>query len=332
MRSPFRVAFLGRGEVGYRVLSRLLADRRLTVPVIFTCRHSPEVGRSRAEFEALAERHGVPCHRTSRIDRPKWVKVLREASIDLAVAMLWVRTVGEEAIATSRLGFLNVHGGMLPRYRGNACQTWAMLNGETEVGVTVHLMDAGKLDSGPIVLQEALPIDDKTRMAPLLRRIADRGVEMVVRAVELLRTGAARPVRQDHDAALYCYPRLPRDGEIDWRRPAGEVHRLMRAAGPPYPGAYTFFADVMDHGTVKKMVVLAARVEDHPGDFCAVPGHLIWLDGRSRCAVVCGDQRLLVLERVAIDGETVDPAKFFRTVRQRFGLDTETLLEQIRSR
>jgi methionyl-tRNA formyltransferase len=326
----FRVAFLGRGELGARVLEALLTNTQIEVPVVFTCRSSPEVGFDESHFERIAEQNGIPFFQSNNINKPEWISLLSRFKPDLAVAMLWVNTIGDEVIRTSRLGFLNCHGGMLPRYRGNACSNWAILNGEKEVGLTIHLMEPGKLDSGPIVIQDKIPISDTTTIRELTDTFTERGAELVIEAVELMRTGTAELRPQDESRSLYCYPRLPRDGEIDWNKSAADVLTLIRAAGDPYPGAYSYFADVRDHRRLKKLVIDKASIETHPGDFCAVPGHLLKLAAGSRRAVVCGDMKLLVLERVRVDGASVDPAEFFRSVRQRLGLDTEILLAEVK--
>src|SRR5947207_4018340 len=134
----FRVAFLGRGNLGHKVLSNLVEDTNIDVPVVFTCRGDAEVGADERRFETIAKEREVPFFKTHNINRSEWVEVLAEIKPDLAVAMLWINTIGQDVIRTSRLGFLNCHGGLLPRYRGNACLNWAILNGEKEIGVTVH--------------------------------------------------------------------------------------------------------------------------------------------------------------------------------------------------
>lgn len=326
----FRVAFLGRGVLGYRVLTSLLNNNEIEVCVIFTCRATPEVEFDESHFEDIASEKGIPLYRTNNINKPEWVDVLSRVNADLGVAMLWVNTIGDQIIQTARLGFLNCHGGLLPRYRGNACSNWALLNGETEQGVTVHLMEPGKLDSGPVILQEKIPISDETTIKVLMDYIMDRGAHLVIEAVDLMRTGRAQPKPQDEGNALYCYPRLPRDGEIDWNKSARDILALIRAAGDPYPGAYSYFADVLNNHQIRKLVIDEASVGEHSVDFCAVPGHLLKLDNGSKRGVVCGDKKLLMLHRIRIDDRREEPQIFFRSVRQRFGLDTETLLNEMR--
>ena len=329
INSRFRVAFFGRGELGYRVLSQLLDTPTLTVSVIITCSHTTEVGQGEINFKGIAQKYNIPFYKTNNINKSAWIKILNDCQIDLAVALLWVNTIQAEVIQTSRHGFLNLHGGLLPKYRGNPCQTWAILNGEPYTGVTVHLMEPGKLDSGDIILQEKIPISEKSTVKELIDTISDRGVHLMLKAVELVRTGQANPQSQDESLALYCYPRLPRDGEIDWTKPSQEILTLIRAAGKPYSGAYSYFADMRDNNKIKKLTIWNAALEENTINFCAVPGHLIKVDNGLKRAIVCGDKKLLVLLDIDIDGNLVNPHDFFHTVRQRFGLDTGTLIKTI---
>ena len=322
---PYRVGFLGRGSLGYQVLSDLLRDPNVHVPVIFTCAHSPEVGESEASFKRAAAEKNIPFYATNNINKQEWIDILRDGELDLAVAMLWVNTISAPVIETAKAGFLNLHGGKLPKYRGNACSTWAILNGESEIGVTAHLMEPGRLDSGPMVLQELIPVAPDALVSELIDEVNRRGARMVIDAVRLLRLGRARPVEQNEDQALRCYPRLPRDGEIDWNKSANSILTLIRAAGRPYPGAFSFFPDVFDKGRIKKLTIWGARVTEHPTDFCAVPGHIL-LDLDEEVAVACGDGKLLILEEIQIDGVAFEPREALRSARQRLGIDTETLI------
>ncbi len=107
----------------------------------------------------LAREHGVPMHKIDDLNAPEAVDILRGADADLGVGISWLHMLDEEVIGSTRAGILNIHGGLLPMYRGNACGNWAILNSESRMGVTVHLMAPGELDSGPIVRQSELPIE-----------------------------------------------------------------------------------------------------------------------------------------------------------------------------
>lgn len=323
----FRVGFLGRGKLGLEVLEGLLANPNITVPVIVSCGATPEVEDNAGRMAALAAEIGAEYFHTDRINKPEYRDRLAAHELDLAVAMLWLHTIDDSIINTARLGFVNCHGGHLPEYRGNACANWAILNGEPYIGTCAHLMAPGVLDNGPVILRDGVKIGPDSYIGDLVGELEEKGKALVLASVEAFRTGSAQPEPQDETRASYCFPRIPADGDIDWTRPAEKVHALIRAASRPYPGAYSWFADVRAGGAVRKLTIWRAHVEDHPiPTIYAVPGHLIRLERGAKWGVACGDGRLLILDEIAIDGAAVDPAKRFKTVRQRLGLDVQSQL------
>ncbi len=320
----FRVVFLGRGRVGMNILEGLIHEPGVELTGVFTCRATPEVGFTEDDFAGVAAQHGVEFFFTNNLNTPSAVDDLSRLDADLGVTVSWVHTIASDPIATARHGFINAHGGLLPTYRGNACQAWAILNGEYEIGVTCHLMEPGRLDSGPIILQERVPLNPDTTVGDLYHQAETISSRLILEAVRLFTAGKVAPQEQNEAEASYCYPRLPRDGELDWNASSDEVMLLIRAAGRPYPGAYSFFADVMDEHRVKKMTVLEAHTEEHPlKEFYAVPGHLLKLDGGAKWAVATGDKKLVVLDAIEIDGHPREPSTYFRSVRQRMGLDLQ---------
>ena len=322
----FRVGFLGRGSLGLRVLEDLLAHRGIEVPVIVSCGATPEVEDTSSEMQAMAANRGIDYFTANQINKPEWAARLTRYHLDLAVAMLWLHTLDEHILATARIGFLNCHGGHLPKYRGNACANWAILNGEPFIGATTHLMEPNSLDSGPVLHQDIAPITPETTIGKLIGELEEKGRRLVLQSVEALRTGTVVPKPQNVEEASYCYPRIPRDGEIDWGREALAIDRLIRASGKPYPGAYSWFMDHRSGGTIRKLTVWRAHIQRHPlNEHYAVPGHVLRHQGGAKCAIACGDRMLLVLDEIEIDGIAIEPAAAFRTVRQRLGLDLSLL-------
>ena len=326
-----RVAFLGRGRLGMRVLDGLLRLEGIDVPLVGTCRHSREVGLGPESFEAVAGTQGIP-FRHIRGAGTDLTEALRDAKADLAVAMLWVTTIRADAIATVPHGVLNVHGGMLPRYRGNASQTWAILNREREIGVTCHLMEPDRLDSGPVIAQSSLPLTETSTIGDVFDAVEAVAADLVIEAVKQFHDGSVIPRPQNESEASFGYPRLPRDGQIDWKTPARDIDALIRGAGEPYPGAYSWFSDALDNGAVKKLTIWRAHVEPAPfPEIYAVPGHLLRL-GDGKWAVACGDLEVLVLDDVSVDETRGEPGSFFRSVRQRLGLAVDDSLAELLAR
>lgn len=328
-----RIAFFGRGRLGMTVLRELLVSPMVELKLVVSCAPTPEVEFTQSDFSELASTNGIEFHATNQINNEYFENLLRNLQIDLAVAMLWLYTISENIISTARLGFVNLHGGALPKYRGNACQTWAILNNEDSIGVTCHLMKGGVLDSGPIIKQEKIKIISGQKVGELIEKVNEVGARLVLQSVEALINDTLEVVLQSEAAASYCYPRLPRDGEINWDKPAVEVERLIRAVGRPYPGAYSWFNDVKDNQKIKKLTIFSARVVAHPLDvFYAVCGHMIKLNNGENWGVVCGDKSIILLDEIHVDGHLVFAADFFSSVRQRLGIDTNSLLAKLLER
>ncbi|RKX26479.1 MAG: hypothetical protein DRP45_03420 [Candidatus Zixiibacteriota bacterium] len=326
-----RVLFLGRGELGLSVLQRLLAEE-FEVPVIVTCGHTPEVGGSPKAFKKLAADYGIDYFHTNKINTPEWAKRLQAYNADIGVALLWLYIIKEPIIRTTKHGLLNFHAGDLPKYRGNACINWAILEGEKQIGFSVHLMEPGKLDSGPVVVKDYFALTPETTVGNITKAYLSRGVDMIVEAVGKFALGKAELQSQDEDSALYCYPRLPRDGEIDWNQTSDRIHALIRSASRPFPGAYTYYRDPKRVDRLKKLTIWRTHIEDHSIDFLSQSGHLIKLENGNKWAAATSDGKLLVLDEIEIDDVTVSPAAAFGSIRIRLGIDVSSEIADLRER
>lgn len=313
-----RVGFIGRGRLGYRVLSALL-DSGNEIVFAVTCSDTPDVGEARTHIENIAKIAGIRYSHIPTLRGTLARSFISAASPDLIVAIQWRHTLDEEITSIPKIGILNVHGGLLPEFRGNACQSWAILSGSSQVGLTAHLMQPGRLDSGPILRQTSLSIEESETVGDIRQRLDTEAVSMVISCVQLLTNEPEfRGSPQDETNASYCYPRLPLDGEIDWDLPAIEVSRLIRAASHPYPGAYSWFTR---EGVLCKLVIFRAEVQPPPyPSVYVVPGHVIHLPG-GRIGVATGDARLIVPLEAEVDGLRLDSKMHFSGVRNRLGLD-----------
>lgn len=306
-----RVGIIGRTEILYDTALRLRTAGH-QVAFILTTREAPEYTRTAADFRDLAAQWNVAFAQGSRL--AEHAALLRDAAADIAVSMNFTAIIPQAVIDWFPLGILNIHGGDLPRYRGNACQAWAILNGEARIGLCVHRMIGGELDSGDIVARDYLPIDLRTKVTAVWEWMRRQAPTLVVEALE--RLGAdPRYVLQRQPSepglALRCYPRRPEDGRIDWRRPAEDVLRLVNASNRPYAGAFCVFED-------QRMTVWDAELVDDGEVFCAVPGQVTAI-GADHVEVACGRGKLRLLS-VQVDGGTeVAPARHITSLRRRLG-------------
>lgn len=328
MKDNFRVGFLGRGELGYSVLKGMLKDSEIKVPIIISCDSSPEVKYDTDDFQLIAKNHGIPFYRSNNINDTKYINILKDMNLDLVVAMLWLNTISSEVIITSKNGFLNCHSGLLPKYRGNACANWAIINEEKEFGITTHFMEGGELDNGPIIIQKTRPINNSTTINDLMSDFNKIGKELVLESIELIKKGNLEITIQKDEEASYCYPRLPFDGEINWDNSSKEIDLQIRSSGKPYPGAYTFFSDKKDNDEIKKIIIHKAHIKSHPlKNYYAKNGHLLRLKNGKSWGVVTGDKKLIILEEIEINNKIYSPNEYFTSVRYRLGLNNTILFD-----
>ena len=321
--NKFRVAFLGRGKLGMNVLNGLLANSNIEVPVIITCSSSPELNFDESQFETLAQSRDIPLYKTNYINNAKYFSILESYQVDLAVAMLWLHKINHKIISTSKLGFINSHSGLLPKYRGNACGNWSILNGENTFGITTHFMKPNELDNGEIINQTSVPISIGTTVTQLTNAFQQKGADLVLEAVDQIYNGKLKTIEQVEEYSSYCYPRIPEDGYIDWNQTDDDILMLIRATTHPYPGAYTYFKHYKTGHLHKMVIYKLSKINAPYSKFYSQNGHLIRLHDEKSMAVCCGNKKLLKLEEIMIDQVDVDPYQYFKSVRQRLGIRIE---------
>lgn len=304
-----RIAIIGRSEILHETAERL--DRAgHEIALIVSAKEAPEYEVSAEDFRSLSERLSCPFIRTARIGEHE--QTLRGLPpIDAAVSVNYPGIISSEIIGCFRLGILNAHGGDLPRYRGNACQAWAILNGEERVGLCIHKMVGGELDSGDIIARDYHPIAATTNVTMLWAWMRQRIPQLFEQAIEAL---SADPdfvlERQSADPsdALRCYPRRPEDGRIDWSRGAVEVLRLINASASPYAGAFCEMEG-------ERLIVWEAEPVEDGENFLAVPGQVTSIgDGWIRVATGSGKVQLNLVET---RGAKAPPAAFIQSIRAR---------------
>jgi methionyl-tRNA formyltransferase len=227
-------------DVGCRCLSALLAAG-VHVPLVVTHRDSPTENIWFASVEALARGAGIEVATPDDPNEPAFVAKLAALAPDFLFSFYYRQMLSPAVLATARRGAFNMHGSLLPKYRGRVPVNWAVLHGERETGATLHEMVA-RPDAGGIVGQEAVPIGDNDTAGEVFVRVTQAAGRVMERVLPGLLAGTATPRPQDLARGSYFGGRKPEDGRIDWSRSAWEVHNLVRAVAPPYPGAFTGLA------------------------------------------------------------------------------------------
>jgi methionyl-tRNA formyltransferase len=238
---PLRVVFLGTPLFAVPTLEAMVR-RGYEVAAAITQPDRPR-GRGRnavaPPVKAAAARLGLPVFQPERVRRPEAVELLRNLAPDAMVVVGYGQIVPQSIIDIPRLGILNVHASLLPKYRGAAPIQWAIARGETRTGVTIMRIDAG-LDTGDVLLTEETAVLSEENAIELGERLAAMGASLLVNALDKWAAGEIVPEKQDNSQATYAPILKKEDGRIDWRSPAAAIHNRVRGF-QPWPGAHTGF-------------------------------------------------------------------------------------------
>lgn len=302
------VAIIGRSEILYDTAC-LLHDQGHEVVLIITAREAPEYTRTSEDFLNLAEKFGIVCLQTPRIN--KATQEIRNSRADIGISVNYSGIISQEVIDLFPYGILNAHGGDLPRYRGNACQAWAILNGEERVGLCIHKMVGGELDSGDIIARDYYPINIYTKIEEVLDWMKQRSQELFLEAIDKMETDPTYVLEtqsKDPADALRCYPRKPVDGRIDWAKPAAAVLRLINACNKPYAGAFCDYEG-------EKLIIWDAELVEDQENFLAVPGQITRI-GDGFVEVATGQDKLRI-NQVEYKEKIITPNKIINSIRTR---------------
>lgn len=321
-----RVAAFGRTHWLYDAIEAVSA-RGHEIVLVGTTAAAPEYQRTEDDFRRLAERLDCPLFVNARLGDPPVRALLASCGADVAISVNWPTLVPASVRTLFPHGVLNGHSGALPRYRGNACPNWAILAGESTVGVTVHQM-ADELDAGDILVQEHIPVGPDDYIADVYGEIERRFPRMFADAIDGLAAGTLTPQPQSTDPAdaLRCYPRKPVDGLIDWRDSADAIARRVRASAEPFAGAYSWYEG-------QRLRIWRARAVSEPCPSLGVPGQVTRIDRvRGVVGVLCGHGELELQQVELANGGRVAPAAIVRSTRDRLGRDVEEELAALRER
>lgn len=293
-----RLVYLGTPEFAVPTLERIVEAGHEVASVIT----QPDRPRGRGQNPGMppvkeaAIRLNLPVFQPERIRRPEGLEHLRAIGCDAMVIVGYGQIIPQSVIDLAPLGIINVHGSLLPKYRGAAPIQWAVRNGEIRTGVTTMRIDAG-LDTGDMLLKAETEIAPEETAIELGRRLAPMGADLLVETLAGLASGAIVPEKQDNAAATYAPILKKEDGRIDWRQPAHSIHAQTRGF-QPWPGAFTTFRGQTLH-------IWRAHVTQF--DAAADPGTIV---SRKPLSIACGEGQLELVE-VQLEGRKRIPAADF---------------------
>ena len=291
-----RAVVFAYSEVGVRCVRELLAQG-IEIPLLFTHADDPGEGQWFGSVRTLAEVHGLRVVTPDSPNTAEWIAQGRAANPDFLFSFYYRHMLDKAWLEVARRGALNIHGSLLPKYRGRAPVHWAILKGESVTGASLHYM-LEKPDAGALVDQQTVSILENDTALDVSFKVAEAAEQVLRRSLPGLIAGNAPAQALDLSKGSYFGRRRPEDGRIDWTGTARSVHDLVRAVAPPFPGAFT---DV--NGC--RLAILETRLDAQPVKYAGQTPCMYAADGQWYAD--CTDGRRLLIVRLAIDGATVAP-------------------------
>ena len=282
-------------EVGARCLQALL-DGGVDVQLVITHTDDPNERIWFTSVAELAAKAGIPVITPESASEPDVLARITAINPDYIFSFYYRQMIPMSVLNLARIAPLNMHGSLLPKYRGRVPINWAVLHGETETGATLHVM-AEKPDAGDIVAQQAVPIGPHETAGEVFANVTAAAAETLKSVLPQLLKGDVPRRPNNLSEGSYFGGRKPEDGRIHWQQTAQQVYNLIRAVAPPYPGAFT---DIQTTSGIQRITVNAARPLDTP--FELKPG-IYRID--SKVIGVCGDK--MAVELTDFTPTTFDP-------------------------
>ncbi len=295
-----RIVFMGTPHFAVPALQKLI-ERRADLIGVVTQPDRP-VGRGQhlkpSPIKELSRAHNLPIFQPTKVKDPDFIDVFLKLHPDLVVVVAYGQIIPRQLLDIPTCGFINVHSSLLPAYRGAAPINRALINGETQTGVTIMRLDEG-MDTGDIIIQEAVSILPEDDAATLHDRLARHGAQLLSKTLDMLKTGGWHPVPQDHHKATYAPMLKKEDGLINWTEDAARIANKIRGM-TPWPGCFTYCGDKLLK--IHRAEVLEKQVQCSPGTI---------IESSRQGIEVATGRGVLVLKNVQLEGKKKMSAEAF---------------------
>lgn len=298
-----RIVFMGTPDFSVPTLESLIGSRHEVVAVV-TQPDKPKGRGHEVQMSPVKEaalKAGIPVYQPAKAREASFVEAMRQLAPDVAVVIAFGQILSGELLRVPRYGCVNIHASLLPRYRGAAPIQWAVINGDTETGITTMMMDEG-MDTGDMLEKTVVPLTGQETGGSLFDQLSLLGGELILSTLDKLEAGTLVPIPQDQEEATYVKKISKSLGEINWGRDAASIERLIRGLDP-WPSAYTYL-----DGKMLKLWKAAVLPPDEDG---AVPGQVLEAgDGGLKIQTGHGVLQILSLQ---LEGrKRMDTAAFLR--------------------
>jgi methionyl-tRNA formyltransferase len=307
MKMPYRIVFMGTPDFAVPALDALHSAGHDIVLVVT----QPDRPRGRGrKIEAppvkkTALKLGLPVIQPPTLRDEDTKQALQATAADFFIVVAFGHLLRESVLNMPKLGCINVHASLLPKYRGPAPIQWAVINGEPETGVTTMLMDKG-LDTGDMLISASEAVAPSDTAGSLHDRLSLKGADLVVRTLAVFADGSIQRTPQNHSAATYAPLLKKNDGHIDWRKPAVKLGSFIRGM-TPWPGAFTYWKN-------NRLKIFRSEPTE-AGTGAAPPGTVLESAVTGRLVVATGDQALAILELQNASGSRLPVTEFLRGFR-----------------
>ena len=261
---------------------KALTEAGYDVQAVFTHTDDPGENNFFSSVARLGAELDLPVYAPEDVNHPLWVDRIRALQPDVIFSFYYRHMLSDEILSLAPQGGFNLHGSLLPRYRGRAPVNWALVNGETETGATLHKM-VKRPDAGDIVGQQKVAIADSDTALTLHKKVLEAAQIVLKEQLPKLKNGTATFTKQDESQASYFGRRTAADGEILWHKSAKEINNLVRAVTEPYPGAFSYLGQ-------RQLIVWRSRVLDTQHD--KQPGTVL---STSPLVIACGEGALEIV-------------------------------------
>ena len=287
-----KAVFMGTPDFAVGTLEELIHSRH-EVAAVVTQPDKPK-GRGKAmqfpPVKEVAVRENIPVYQPRRVRDPEFIKILKEIDPDVIVVVAFGQIIPQEIIDLPKYGCINVHGSILPKYRGAAPIQWAVIDGEKESGVTTMQMDAG-LDTGDMLLKTIIPLEKEETGGSLFEKLSTAGAKLLIETLEKLEEGSIVPEKQGESPTPYAKMLTKEMGDLDWKKDAVLLEQLIRGLNQ-WPSAYT-------HLNGKTLKIWSAEVEER--ETKEKPGTVVEVN-KKELKVQTG-KGILSLKEVQIEGK-----------------------------
>lgn len=297
-----RVIFMGTPDFAVPSLEALLTKHEVVLVVT-----QPDKPKGRGKkmvptpVKACALEHGIPVLQPEKVKEPEFVEQLRSYEPDLIAVTAFGQILSEPILEMPKYGCINVHGSLLPKYRGAAPMQWSIIDGEKVTGITTMYMAKG-LDSGDMLLKAEVEITDEDTFATIHDKMAVTGANLLLDTLDQLEAGTLERIPQDHDAATYAPMITKETGHIDWSKNRQDIINLIRGLNP-VPAAYTIYEEEV-------LKIFGAVISDVQTDDAA-NGEIVAVVKKG-FVIKCGDGCLLITEVQARGGKRMMTDAYLR--------------------